>query len=63
VAGAADVNHVQVVVLDDPVEVDVDEVQAGGRAPVAQQAGLDVPKLLRLAQQRVVVEVNLAARQ
>ena len=42
VAGPGDVDHVQVVLLDDPVQVDVDEVQARRGAPVAQQPRLDV---------------------
>src|SRR5450756_2140262 len=37
VPGAGDVNHVEVVFLDDPVQVHVDEVLPRGRAPVAQQ--------------------------
>jgi len=45
VAGAADVEHVQVVCLDDAVEVDVDEVQAGRRAPMSEQPGFDVFEL------------------
>ena len=36
VPGTADVDHVQVVRLDDPVQVDVDEVQARSRPPVAE---------------------------
>ena len=42
VAGAGDVDHVEVELLDQPVEMGVDEVQAGRRAPVAEQARLDV---------------------
>ena len=34
VPGAGDVNHVEVVFLDDPVQVHVDEVLPGRRAPV-----------------------------
>ena len=41
-AGTREVNHIQVVPLDDPVEVGVDEVLARGSAPVAQQHLLDV---------------------
>ena len=48
VAGAADVDHVEVVRLDHAVQVDVDEVQPRRRAPVAQQARLDVLDLERL---------------
>ena len=41
----------------------VDEVQAGGRPPVSQQARLDVLETERLAQQWVVAKVDLADRQ
>ena len=60
VAGADDVNHVKVVGLDDAVEVDVNEIQAGRGAPMPEQTRLDVVDLERLFQQRVVVEINLA---
>ena len=63
VSGAGDVDHVQVVLLDDPVEMDVDEVLAGRRAPVAQQHVLHVRERQRPLQQRIVVEINLADRQ
>ena len=33
---AGDVDHVEVVFLDDPVQMHVDEVLAGGRSPVSQ---------------------------
>ena len=60
VAGAGDVDHVEVELFDQPVEVDVDEVEAGRRAPMAEQARLDV--LLRRAacEQRIVEEIDLA---
>ena len=60
---ADDVDHVQVVLLDDPVQVDVEQVQARRRPPVAEQARLDVRALQRLLQERVVVEVDLPDRQ
>ena len=50
VAGPRDVDHVQVVFLDDPVQMDVDEVLPRRGPPVAQQPGLDVLQLQRLAQ-------------
>ena len=49
VAGAGDVDRAQVVLADRAVEVRVDEVQPGRRAPVAEQPRLDV---LRLAAAR-----------
>ncbi len=48
-----DIDDVEVVLLDDPVEVDVDEIQTGRRAPVAQQARLHMLERQRLLQQRV----------
>ncbi len=63
VSRSADVDHVEVVLPDEPVAVDVDEIQAGGGAPVAQQAGLDVFELQRLGEQGIVVEINLSDRQ
>ena len=63
VPGSGDVQHVQVVLLDHPVQVDVDEVEAGGGPPVAQEARLDVLLGQGLLEQRVVVEIDLADRQ
>ena len=48
---------------DHAVQVGVDEVQPGRRAPVPEQARLDVLRQQRLAQQRVVEQVDLADRQ
>src|SRR5581483_1833335 len=53
-------NHVQVLLLDQPVEVDVDEIEPGRRAPMAEQAGLDVRLLQRPPQQRIAHQINLA---
>ena len=60
VAGAGDVDRVEVARPDRAVEVRVDEVQAGRRAEVPEQARLDVARLERLAEQRVVEQVDLA---
>ena len=35
VSGTGDVNHIQIILLDDPVQVHVDEVLARRRAPVS----------------------------
>ena len=59
----AEVDHVQVVLLDEAVEVDVDEIQARRGAPVAEQARLDVLELERFFQERVVEQVDLSDRQ
>ena len=61
-SGAGDVDHVEVVLLDDAVAVGVDEVQAGRGSPMAQQARLDVLRLQRLGEQRVIEQIDLADR-
>ena len=63
VAGAGNIEHVEVVFLDDPVQMHIDEVLAGRRAPVADHQGLDMGERQRLAQQWVVVQVDLSDRQ
>ena len=62
VPGPGDVDRVQIELFDQAVHVDIDEVQPGRRAPVAQQSRLDVLELERLAQQRILVEIDLADR-
>ena len=59
VAGAGDVDRAQVALADRAVQVDVEQVEAGRRAPVAEQPRLHVLRLQRLAQERVVEEVDL----
>src|ERR1700677_3029838 len=46
--GTGDVDHVQIVLFDQPIEVRVNEVEAGRRAPMPEEAGLDVLLLERL---------------
>ena len=60
VAGTGDVDHVQIVFFDDPVQMDVDEVLPGRRPPVAEEHVLDVLWFKRSAKEGVVVEVYLA---
>ena len=63
VAGPADVHHIQVPGFDDPVEMHVDEVEAGASAPVSEQSGLDVLPGERTAQQGIVSQVDLPHRE
>ena len=60
VAGTGDIDHVEIELLDQPIEVDVDEIEARRRAPVSKEARLDVLLLERLAQKRIVEQVDLA---
>ncbi len=63
VAGACDVQHVAVALLDQPVELHVDEAQRRRGPPVTQQSWLDVFGLQGLAEERVRLEVDLRNRQ
>jgi hypothetical protein len=61
--GAGDVDHVEIVLLDHPVQVDVDEVQPWGSPPVTEEPRLHMLLGQRLLEQRIVVEIDLADRQ
>jgi hypothetical protein len=49
-----------VVLRDQPVQVDIDEVLARRGPPVPEDPGLDVRRLERRAQERIVHQVDLA---
>ena len=55
--------HVEVVLPDQAVQVGVEEGQRWARAPVPEQPVLHVLRAQRLAQQRVVLQVDHAERQ
>ena len=59
VAGAGDVDGRLLALLDRPVEMCVEEVEAGRRPPVTEQSGLDVVARQRGAEQWVVQQVDL----
>ncbi len=50
--------HVQIVFLDQSIQVNIGERQAGTRAPVPEQAVLDVLRPQRLLQQRVLDQID-----
>ena len=58
VARSGHENHVEVVLDDQPVEMDPDERERRTRAPVAKEPVLHVLGLERLLQQRVVLQVD-----
>ena len=49
--------------VNDPVEVGVDEVLTGDRAPVAHNLALDMLRLQRLPQQGIVQQIELTGGQ
>src|SRR5262249_55628565 len=59
VPGTSDVDHIQIVLLDKPVQMDVDKVQARRCSPVTEKPRLDVLFAERFPQQWVVIKINL----
>ena len=59
VTGTGDVEHVQVIFLDDPVQMYIDEILAWSRAPVSDHQGLHMSQRERFAEQRVIVKIKL----
>ncbi len=63
VPGADDIDHVEIVLLDQPVEVDIEEVQSRRRAPMSQQPRLDMVDRQRRFEQRVILQIDLPHRE
>ena len=62
-AGAGHVEHLQPALPDRPVAVRIDEIEPRRRPPVPEQPRLHVLEAQRLAQQRVVEQVDLTDRE
>ena len=60
VARTDDVDHVQVALLDHAIEMNVNKVETGRRAPMTHQTRLHVLLLERLFEQRIAVKIGLA---
>ena len=61
--GTDDVDHVQIVLFDQPVQVHIEEIQPGRRAPMPEQTGLDVFEPERGFEQRIVLQIDLPDRE
>ncbi|OPZ67628.1 MAG: hypothetical protein BWY83_02559 [bacterium ADurb.Bin478] len=55
-----DVDHAQVAFFDNAVQVHIDEIETRRGTPMAEKPRFNVFRLQRFAQQRIVVQVNLA---
>ena len=60
VAGAGEVDHVQIVLLNDPVQVGVDEVLPRHGAPVSADLFLEMLHIKGFLKKRIVEKVELA---
>ena len=58
-SGAGDVNHIEIVLLDDSIQVHVNEILPRRRTPMSQQHALHVLKPQRLPQEWVVTKIHL----
>src|SRR5208282_4876059 len=61
--GACDIDHVEIELLDQAVEMKIDEVLPGRSAPMSKQPRLDVLELKRLVQERIRIQIDLPDRQ
>jgi len=59
-AWSGDVDHIQAVFLDDPVEMNVDEIEPGSRTPMTQKPGFDMLNFQRFTKQWIPQEVDLS---
>src|SRR6266478_9019972 len=59
VARTRDIDHVEVVFLDQAIQMDINEIQSGSCSPVPEQAGLDVLQLQRFVQQGIGKKIDL----
>ena len=57
------IDHVQPMLFDEAVQVDIDEVQTRGGSPMAEEPRFDVLLGQRLSEQRVVLEIDLTHRE
>src|SRR5262245_18617956 len=62
VSRSRDINHIQVMRPNHPVEMHVNKVQSRRGAPVTQEPWFDVLLAERFLQQRIVVKINLPYR-
>src|ERR1700690_1473361 len=60
--GTGNVNHVEVIFFDDPVQMRVNKILAGCCAPVTEQHVFHIRERQRPLQQWIVVKIDLAHR-
>jgi|WetSurMetagenome_2_1015567.scaffolds.fasta_scaffold01350_15 hypothetical protein len=61
VTEAGDRDHVQVILIDDPLEMDINDSSSPAWHPNGQQPRLHILLLQRFFQQRIVIEIIPAA--
>src|SRR6266542_6357036 len=59
----ANINNIEVELLDQAVEVHINKVQSGRRTPVTEQPRLHMLEFQRFAQQRIGEQIDLSNRE
>lgn len=60
--GAAYVDYIGSLLLDNAIKMSINEIEARRRTPMTEQSGLNMLRFKRFAQERIVHEVNLPYR-
>jgi hypothetical protein len=63
VAGPDNIDNVEIIACDDPIEMDTEHVEPRRGAPMPEQAWFDMLAAKRFFEERIVHQVNLADRQ
>src|SRR4029077_12194135 len=63
VTRADDIDHVEVMTLDDPIEVNIEKIESGSRAPMANQPRLNMLAFEGFFKERVIKKIDLTHRQ
>jgi len=63
VTGSGQIDHIQIIVPDDPVEVGIYEILAGAGSPVPDDGLLKIFGNQRPFEQRIVKQIELAGSQ
>jgi hypothetical protein len=61
--GADDIDHVEIVFFDQPVQVHINEVQPSGGALMPEQSRLDLFELERGFEEGIVLQIDLPNRE
>ena len=59
-SGSGDVYHVEIVLPDDSVQMHIDEIKTGRRAPMPQQSRLDIIDRQGPLQEWIVIKIDLS---
>ena len=60
--GTSNVEHIQVILFDDTVQMHIDEVLTGRCSPMSNHQRLHMRHFQRFLQQRIIIQINLADR-